>query len=157
MGRFDLTDGEWAVIAPLLPGADGRPRTGRPRRDDRRVLDAIFHVLRSGCPWRDLPPRYGPRTTAYNRFRRWAAAGVWGRVFAALAARSPNSLRLIDATVIRAHQHSAGGKGGRRRTESGARAAVSPPSSTSSPTPSGGRWRSPWRRGTPPTTWACAS
>ncbi len=113
MSRFDLTDAEWAVVAPLLPGADGRPRRGRPRRDDRRVLDAIFHVLRSGCPWRDLPREYGPHTTAYNRFNRWAKAGVWGRVFAALAERSPGSLRLIDATIVRAHQHSAGGKGGR--------------------------------------------
>ena len=156
MGRFDLTGGEWAVIAPLLPGADGRPRTGRPRRDDRHVLDAIFHALWAGCPWRDLPPRHGPRTTAYNRFGRWAEAGVWSRASAALAARSPGSPRLIDASVIRAHQHSAGGEGGRRRTESGARAAGWRPSSTSSPAPSGGRLRLPSRPAGPRTTSVCA-
>lgn len=59
MGRFDLTDTEWEIIAPLLPGADGWPRRGRSRFEDRRVLDAIFHVLRSGCPWRDLRGEHG--------------------------------------------------------------------------------------------------
>lgn len=156
MGRFDLSDAEWAIIAPLLPGADGVVRRGRSRGDDRRVLDAIFYVLRAGCPWRDLPPRYGPRTTAYNRFNRWAKAGVWARIFAALAERSPSSLRLIDASVIRAHQHAAGGKGGRRRTGSGARAGASRPSSTPLPTPSGAPWPWPSRRGRPRTTSACA-
>lgn len=155
MSRFDLTDAEWAVVAPLLPGADGRPRRGRPRRDDRRVLDAIFHVLRSGCPWRDLPGDYGPHTTAYNRFSRRAKAGVWARVFTALAVRSPGSLRLIGGSVIRAHQHSGGGKGG-RRAESGARAAASPPSSTSSPMRSGGPRPSPSRPAKPRTTPVCA-
>lgn len=64
MSRYDLTDFEWRVIEPLLPH---KPR-GVPRVDDRRVLNGIFWVLRSGTPWRDLPERYGPRTTCYNRF-----------------------------------------------------------------------------------------
>ena len=64
MARFDLTDREWAVIAPLLPN---KPR-GVPRVDDRRVLNGIFWTLRTGSPWRDLPERYGPYTTAYNRY-----------------------------------------------------------------------------------------
>jgi len=63
MSRYDLTDFEWRVIEPLLPN---KPR-GVPRVDDRRVLNGIFWVLRSGAPWRDLPERYGPRTTCYNR------------------------------------------------------------------------------------------
>ncbi|RSU18391.1 transposase, partial [Sphingomonas koreensis] len=67
MSRYDLTDCEWRVIEPLLPN---KPR-GVPRVDDRRVLNGIFWVLRSGAPWRDLPERYGPRTTCYNRFARW--------------------------------------------------------------------------------------
>ncbi len=67
MSRYDLTDFEWRVIEPLLPN---KPR-GVPRVDDRRVLNGIFWVLRSGAPWRDLPERYGPRTTCYNRFNRW--------------------------------------------------------------------------------------
>lgn len=112
MGRFDLSDEEWRVVGPLLPGGDGTPRRGRPTGDDRRVLDGIFYILRTGAPWRDLPERYGPYTTVYNRFNRWAKAGVWGRVFEALARGSPKSLRLIDSSIVRAHQHSAGAKKG---------------------------------------------
>jgi transposase len=114
MARFDLTDREWAVIAPLLPN---KPR-GVPRVDDRRVLDGIFWTLRTGSPWRDLPERYGPYTTVYNRYNRWARAGVWLRIFEVLAERSPDSLHLIDSSIIRAHQHAAGGKKGVRITPS---------------------------------------
>jgi transposase len=117
MGRFDLSEAEWAIIAPLLPGAGGKS-VGRPRQDDRRVLNAIFFVLRTGTPWRDLPERYGPPTTAYNRFNRWAKRGVWLAVFEALAARSPGSLALIDSAIVRAQQHAAGGKRGARITPS---------------------------------------
>ena len=85
---------------------------GRPRVDDRRVLNAIFFVLRTGTPWRDLPERYGPRTAAYARFNRWAKRGVWLAIFEALAARSPGSLALIDSSILRAQQHAAGGKKG---------------------------------------------
>lgn len=114
MARFDLTDREWAVIAPLLPN---KPR-GVPRVDDRRVLNGIFWTLRTGSPWRDLPERYGPYTTVYNRYNRWARAGVWLRIFEVLAERSPDSLHLIDSSIIRAHQHAAGGKKGVRITPS---------------------------------------
>jgi len=72
MARFDLSDFEWALVQPLLPN---KPR-GVARVDDRRVLNGIFWVLRTGSPWRDLPERYGPATTIYNRFHRWAKAGV---------------------------------------------------------------------------------
>ena len=114
MARFDLSDREWAVIRPLLPN---KPR-GVARVDDRRVINGIFYVLRTGSPWRDLPERYGPYTTIYNRFNRWAREGVWVRVFEALAAKSPGSMALIDSSIIRAHQHAAGGKKGARITPS---------------------------------------
>src|SRR5919107_2654018 len=114
MARFALSDAEWRIIAPLLPN---KPR-GVPRTDDRRVLNGIFYVLRTGSPWRDLPERYGPYTTAYNRYNRWAKAGVWLKVFAALAAASPQSMQLIDSSIVRAHQHAAGGKKGARITPS---------------------------------------
>lgn len=117
MARFDLSEAEWAIIEPLLPGADGK-RIGRPRQDDRRVLNAIFFVLRSGTPWRDLPERCGPPTTAYNRFNRWTKRRVWLGIFAALSRRSPDSLALIDSSIIRAHQHAAGGKKGVQITPS---------------------------------------
>ena len=114
MARFDLSDAEWAIIAPLLPNKS----RGVPRVDDRRVLNGIFWILRTGSPWRDLPERYGPYTTVYNRFNRWAKAGVWVRIFEALAARSPDALQFIDSSIVRAHQHAAGGKKGAKITPS---------------------------------------
>jgi len=112
MGRYDLSEAEWRLIEPLLPD---KPRGVR-RVDDRRVLNGIFYVLRTGSPWRDLPERYGPYTTVYNRYNRWAKAGVWLRIFEALAARSPQSMQLLDSSIIRAHQHAAGAKKGVRIT-----------------------------------------
>ena len=114
MARFDLSDAEWTIIGPLLPN---KPR-GVARVDDRRVVNGIFYILRTGSPWRDLPERYGPYTTVYNRYNRWSKAGVWLRVFQALSAQSPQSLHLIDSSIVRAHQHAAGGKKGARITPS---------------------------------------
>lgn len=93
MSRYDLTDFEWRVIEPLLPN---KPR-GVPRVDDRRVLNGIFWVLRSGAPWRDLPERYGPRTTCYNRFNRWRQAGVWDRLMDAISAAHDGDIQMIDS------------------------------------------------------------
>src|SRR5215472_7975083 len=80
MRRYELTDFEWAAIQPVLP----TNTRGKPRVDDRRVLNGIFWVLRSGAPWRDIPERYGPYTTCYNRFVRWRKAGVWDRLMDAV-------------------------------------------------------------------------
>lgn len=118
--RFDLTDKEWALIDPLLP----RSLRGARRVDDRRVLNGIFYVLRAGCPWRDLPERYGPYTTCYNRYNRWARRGVWKAVFDRLALRSRDSLHLIDSTIVKAHRAATGAKGGNWRKLSDAHAAV---------------------------------
>src|SRR3954454_5133589 len=74
--RYELADYEWIAIKPMLPN---KPR-GVPRVNDRRVLNGIFWVLRSGAPWRDLPEAFGPYTTCYNRFVRWRRAGVWSRI-----------------------------------------------------------------------------
>ena len=96
---------------PLLP-ADTR---GVPRADDRRVISGIVHVLRSGCRWKDAPAAYGPDKTLYNRFVRWAAKGVWAKVFQTLAAASgPPAEVLIDSTSMKVHRCGAGGKGGAR-------------------------------------------
>lgn len=108
MSRYDLSDFDWRVIAPLLPN---KPR-GVPRVDDRRVLNGIFWVLRSGAPWRDLPERYGPRTTCYNRFVRWRKAGVWDQLMDAITAAHDGQIQMIDSTSIRAHQQAATGKKG---------------------------------------------
>ncbi len=108
MSRYDRTDFEWRVIEPFLPN---KPR-GVPRVDDRRVLDGIFWVLRSGAPWRDLPERYGPRTTCYNRFVRWRKAGVWDRLMDATTTSHGGAIQMIDSTSGRAHQQAATAKGG---------------------------------------------
>ena len=108
MSRYDLTDFEWRVIEPLLPNKS----RGVPRVDDRRVLNGIFWVLRSGAPWRDLPERYGPRTTCYNRFVRWREAGMWDRMMDAITAAHEGDIQMIDSTSVRAHQQAATAKRG---------------------------------------------
>jgi transposase len=101
--RYELTDFEWAAIRSFLPN---KPR-GIPRVDDRRVLNGIFWVLRSGAFWRDLPETYGPRTTCYNRFVRWRQAGIWDRIMDALAAGHDAAVQMIDTSAVRVHQHGA--------------------------------------------------
>src|SRR5258706_10035729 len=101
--RYELTDNEWTTIRPMLPN---KPR-GVPRVNDRRVLNGIFWVLRSGAPWRDLPHEFGPYTTCYNRFVRWRRAGVWGRIMNALTIAHDASVQMIDTSIVRVHQHGA--------------------------------------------------
>ena len=84
--RYALSETEWNLIRPALPNKS----RGIPRVDDRRVLNGIFWVLRSGAPWRDLPDRYGPYTTCYNRFVRWRQAGVWDRIMDGLSMTGPH-------------------------------------------------------------------
>ena len=117
---FWLNDEQWRQIEPHLP-TDVR---GKPREDDRRVISGIVHVLKSGCRWKDCPPEYGPPTTIYNRFARWAERGVWERLFRALAARGRSGeVQMIDATHVKAHRSAGGGKGGRGARRLVARAA----------------------------------
>ena len=106
MARYELTDAEWKIIAPLLPN---KPR-GVPRVDDRRVLNGIFWRLRSGAPWADIPERYGPYTTCYNRFVRWRAAGVWDQILKAVSQAYNGKIQMIDSSVVRVHQHAANGE-----------------------------------------------
>jgi transposase len=105
--RYELSDFEWSIIEPLLPN---KPR-GVPRVDDRRVLNGIYWRLRTGSPWADIPERYGPATTCYNRFVRWRKEGVWDRLFAAVAAAYAGEVQMIDSSSIRVHQHAANSKG----------------------------------------------
>ena len=106
MARYELTDAEWKIIAPLLPN---KPR-GVPRVDDRRVLNGIFWRLRSGAPWADIPERYGPYTTCYNRFVRWRAAGVWDQILKSVSQAYNGKIQMIDSSVVRVHQHAANGE-----------------------------------------------
>jgi transposase len=117
---FWLTDEQWGKIEPHLP-TDVR---GKERVDDRRVVSGIVHVLRSGCRWCDCPPEYGPSTTIYNRFTRWARRGVWEKLFRELAGReAATETHMIDSTHVKAHRSASGGKGGSRRKRLDARAA----------------------------------
>ena len=120
IGRFDLSDEEWAVIAPLLPKNVRGPR----RQDDRRVLNGVFFILRTGAPWRDLPERYGPRTTVYNRYVRWGERGVWKGIFNALAEEVEDSFLFIDASIVKAHRAASGSKRGNWQKVLNAHAAV---------------------------------
>ena len=108
MGRYELTDSEWKAIEPCLPN---KPR-GVPRVDDRRVLNGIFWVLRSGARWADLPERYGPPTTIYNRFNRWRKAGVWDRLMDAITKAHDGNIGMVDTSVVRVHQQGATAKRG---------------------------------------------
>ena len=132
--RFDLSDEEWALLEPLMPGSRKSARV-----DDRKVLNAIFYVLRTGMPWRDLPDRYGPYTTAYNRFNRWSRRGIWKKIFDRLASKSRDSLYLIDNMIVKAHRAASGAKGGRKIRRSASAAAGGARKSTPSSTPKAAR------------------
>ena len=122
--RHELSDAEWERLQPLLPPH----RAGRARRDDRPIVNGIVWKLATGAPWRDVPERYGSWATVSTRFRRWTLAGVWDRIFAAVQRQADATGQLdwtvhfVDGTVIRAHQHAAGAKGGIRRPRRWARA-----------------------------------
>ena len=116
METSDLTDAQWERLHPFLPPQ--KPGTGRPGRAHRAVLNGVYWILRTGSPWRSLPERYGSWKTVSSRFYRWQKAGIWDRVLAELQRRADAegrldwSLHFVDSTVVRAHQHAAGAKGG---------------------------------------------
>ena len=122
MIRRELTNGQWHLIENLIPGKDGD--RGRHGEDNRLFVDAVLWVLRTGAPWRDLPGSVGNWNSVFQRFNRWSRKGVWARIFKALAADPDFEHIMIDATIVRAHQHAAGAKGGLKIRRSGARAAA---------------------------------
>ncbi len=94
--RYGLTDREWAILASLLPN---KPR-GVPRVVDRRVLNGIVWRFRTGSPWAEIPERYGPPTTCYNRFVRWGRAGVWDRLLAAVSTAYDGEIVMIESGIL---------------------------------------------------------
>lgn len=129
MARELMTDEEWAFFAPFL--IENRSRGGRPPSDHRRVLDGVFWIARTGAPWRDLPPEFGAWNSVFRQFRRWTEAAVWDVILAALTESEASDVatQMIDSTIVRAHQHAAGGRGGFIETVSAVRAAGSRPRS----------------------------
>ena len=130
---FWLSDEQWAVIEPFMP----RNQPGPERKDDRRIISGILHVITAGCRWCDCPDAYGPSTTIYNRFNRWSRRGFWRAMLAALAkAGWAGDAAALDSTYVRAHRSAHGGKGGPARKGSARRAAARRRRSTRSPTSS---------------------
>ena len=111
--RYALRDDQWERIKDLLPGREGT--VGVTAKDNRLFVEAVLYCYRAGIPWRDLPERFGNWSVIHTRFSRWAASGVWINVFEHLAADADNEYTMIDSTIVRAHQHSAGAKKRRRR------------------------------------------
>ena len=121
LDRSALSDAQWARMSDLV---SGRPETpGSTGRDNRLFVEAVLWVVRTGAPWRDLPEAFGNWNSAFRRFSRWAAKGVWDRIFAAMSDDPDFEYLILDSTIVRAHQHAAGAEGGLRIGPSGVRAA----------------------------------
>jgi transposase len=136
MHRHALSDEQWQRLQAVLPKRKSGPEA---IRGDRAFVDAVLYRAKTGIPWRDLPERFGPWKTIYNRFARWAKRGVWKQVFKALQLKVDKTGSIVDATIVRAHQDAAGGKGGSREMVWVILEEDSPRSSTSSRTRRGGR------------------
>jgi len=104
--RYALRDDQWERIKEVLPGRQGS--VGVTAKDNRLFVEAVLYRYRAGIPWRDLPERFGDPIKIHTRFSRWAASGVWRRLFEHLAEDADNEYAMIDSTIVRAHQHSAG-------------------------------------------------
>ena len=108
MRRYGLRDDQWSRIEDLLPGLEGS--VGVTAKDNRLFVEAVLYRYRAGIPWRDLPERFGDWKQVHTRHGRWAESGVWARLFKALAGDADNEYAMIDSTIVRAHQHSAGAR-----------------------------------------------
>lgn len=109
--RYALRDDQWERIQDMLPGS--AHWVGPTAKDNRLFVDAVLYRYRAGIPWRDLPGRFGDFRVVHSRHRRWCETGVWERVFKALTKDADNEYAMIDSTIVRAHQHSAGAKKGK--------------------------------------------
>ncbi len=120
INRGDLSNEQWERLKSLLPSE--KPQTGKPNHNHRRVVNGILWILRTGAPWRDLPERYGKWQSVATRFYRWQKGEIWNQILAKLQAIADEQGKLdwevhyVDGTVIRAHQHAAGGKKGAQKT-----------------------------------------
>ena len=116
MHRHDISDHAWSLLAPLLPGRRGA--WGGRAKDNRLFVNAIFWILRTGAPWRDLPERYGSWQTVYSRFRKWIEDGTLDNIFRVLSLEAELTELSMDVSIVKAHQHSAGAKKGGLQTKS---------------------------------------
>ena len=118
MDRFVLTDAQWAKMEPRCLGKPGDP--GRSGKDNRLFVEAVLWIVRTGSPWRDLPPLFGNWNSVFTRFRDWVRAEVWQRLFEAVSDEPDLEYALVDATILgssprtKVHRHGQGAKGGLR-------------------------------------------
>ena len=124
MRRYALRDDQWEQVKELLPGREGS--VGVTARHNRLFVAAVLHRYRARIPWRDLPERFGDPIKIHTRFSRWAETGIWNKVFDVLASDPDNEYAMIDSTIVRAHQHSAGAQ---KKLETTKRSAIRPVSS----------------------------
>ena len=120
--RLVLSEGQWQRIEGLCAGKAGDP--GVTGSDNRMFVEGVLWIARTGSPWRDLPPVFGAWNSVFTRFNRWSRGGVWRRLFAALSDDSDFEYAIIDSTIVRAHQHAAGAKGGLKIRPSAGRVAA---------------------------------
>ena|SRR6185437_1118799 len=145
MHRHGLTDEQWRRLQKVLP----RQKAGPPAtRGDRLFVEAILYRAKTGMAWRDLPERFGPWKSVYNRFANWARAGHWATIFKELQVEVDETGSIVDGSVVRAHQEASGGKGGSNEMLWAALEEVFQPSSTRSSTSKAGRSTSRSPRGT---------
>jgi len=126
--RHELSDEQWVLIEPHLPGRKSDP--GRTGKNHRLFVNAVLWIAKTGAPWRDLPERFGKWNSIFQRFNRWCKRGVWQRVLEVLGGEPNLEYLLMDSTIVRAHQHAAGAKGGRTAKRSGVLAAAGARKST---------------------------
>ena len=120
MERLVLSDRQWDRISGLIIGrVDQRGSTGR---DNRMFVEGVLWIVRTGSPWRDLPEAFGGWNSVFRRFSRWSRKGVWHRIFEALSDDPDFEYLIIDSTIVRAHQHASGAKGGLKIRRSDGRA-----------------------------------
>lgn len=115
MKRYALRDDQWERIETILPGRKGY--VGVTAKNNRLFVEAVLYRYRAGIPWRDLPERFGDWRVVHTRFSRWAKTGIWQRLFDQLASEADNEYGMIDSTIVRAHQHSAGARKKKTRTK----------------------------------------
>ncbi|OUL65776.1 transposase [Acetobacter senegalensis] len=108
MRRYGLSESQWERIKDFLPGREGH--VGGTAADNRLFVEAVLYRYCAGIPWRDLPVRFGDWKNVHRRLRRWCESGVIERIFRHLAADRDNEYMMIDSTIVRAHQHSAGAR-----------------------------------------------
>jgi transposase len=104
--RYALRDDQWERIKNVLPGR--KDTVGVTAKDNRLLVEAVLYRYRAGIPWRDLPERFGDWKNAHRRHSRWAKSGVWEKICKEVATDADNEYGMIDSTIVRAHQHSAG-------------------------------------------------